>query len=180
LLKRAENRTILLQLAPTNTQLYLLKTYINDGITSQLIVDLIAALADPAAITAVLTEVAHGHANDECLPSLVGKCVANKTIVLSEEQLLELCATYGKRLEMISDIIVAFLEGSRPQGEQLISLLNGELNRRWLPQLIRYGLLFNLETAFLTSVRSILVTSSPSELEGQLILPYSLILRNPQ
>jgi hypothetical protein len=64
LLKRSENRAILLQLAPTQTQLYLLKTYINDGITCQLIIDLIAALADPTAINAVLTEVAHGHAND--------------------------------------------------------------------------------------------------------------------
>jgi hypothetical protein len=86
-----------------------LKTYINDGITSQLIIDLIASLADPAAVSAILTEVAHGHVNDESLPSLVGKCVANKAIILSEEEVVELCRIYGKRLEMISDIIVAFL-----------------------------------------------------------------------
>lgn len=154
----------MLQLVPSNTQLYLLKTYINDGITSQLIIDLIATLADPVAVNAVLTEVASGHANDESLPSLVGKCVANKAIVLTEQQMVELCAIYGTRLEMISDIIVAFMEQVRPQGEQLISVLNREMNRRWLPQLIRHDLLFNLETAFLTSVRNILVTSSPSEL----------------
>lgn len=81
---------------------------------------------------------------------------------------------------MISDIVVAFLENNKPKGEQLIAILNGQLNRRWLPQLIRYDLLFNLETAFLTSIRNILVTTSPSELQNQLILPYSLILRNPQ
>jgi hypothetical protein len=52
-----------------------LKIYINDGITSQLIIDLIAGLANQQTISAVLGEIANGYANDENLPALIGKCI---------------------------------------------------------------------------------------------------------
>lgn len=99
----------------SESQLFLLKTYVNDGITSPLIIDLIAALSNQITLSAVFTEIANGYAADENLPALIGKCMANKSINLSEEQLLELCRIYIKRLDVISDIIVAYLDGSVPQ-----------------------------------------------------------------
>jgi hypothetical protein len=61
----------------------------------------------------------------------------------------------------------------------LISLLNSQLNARWLPHLIRYDLLFNLKETLLACIRNIVHNiTSPSELENQLVLPYSLIIRN--
>lgn len=58
-------------------------------------------------------------------------------------------------------------------------MLNSHLSCRWIPHLIKQNLLFNLKDTLLNCVRNIVANvTSPSELENQLVLPYSVILRN--
>lgn len=99
--------------------------------------------------------------------------------MLSEDQIAELCLIYIKKLDIISEIIVAFLELNTLHSEKLISLLNTHLTFRWIPHLIKQNLLFNLKDTLLNCVRNIVANvTSPSELENQLVLPYSVILRS--
>jgi hypothetical protein len=109
----------------------------------------------------------------------MGKSISNKTIALSEDQVVELCLIYHKKLDIISNIIVSFLEVTQLQNEKLVSFLNSNLNFRWIPYLLKQNLLFNFKDTFLNCVRNIVANiTSPSELENQLVLPYSVILRS--
>lgn len=144
-----------------------------------MIIDLIANLSNHQTINIIYHEILNGYVVDESLPSLIAKSITNHTIVLSEDQISELCLIYIKKLDIISEIIVAFLEVNMLQSEKFISLLNTHLTFRWIPHLIKQNLLFNLKDTLLNCVRNIVANvTSPSELESQLILPYSVILRN--
>lgn len=100
---------------------------------------------------------------------------------MSEDQIAELFLIYAKKLDIISEIIVAFLEANTIQSQKLISLLNTHLTFRWIPHLIKQNLLFNLKDTLLNCVKNIVANvTSPSELENQLVLPYSVILQNPR
>lgn len=53
LLKRPSNKPVLNHLIKSQNELYLLKTYINDGVTSSLMIDLIASLGNQQTISVI-------------------------------------------------------------------------------------------------------------------------------
>lgn len=82
-------------------------------------------------------------------------------------------------MDIITDIIAAFLESAVLTNEELITVLNNNVNSRWLPDLLRQNKVTNLYGNFISSVMKITnVITSQYELECELVIPYTILLRN--
>lgn len=92
--------------------------------------------------------------------------MVNKKLVLSEYQILHLCHVYSKKMDIITDIIAAFLEYSVINNEELINILNNNLNSKWLPDLLKQNKMINLYGNFMNSILKITnVITSQHDLE---------------
>jgi hypothetical protein len=69
-------------------------------------------------------------------------------------------------MDIITDIIAAFLEYSVINNEELINILNNNLNSKWLPDLLKQNKMINLYGNFMNSILKITnVITSQHDLE---------------
>lgn len=84
LLKNEANKPILSSLLGNEHQLYLLKMFINDGMASSVLIDLIVGLGNSMIIQTIFKEIESGFAHDETLSTLISKCMKKGILAINE------------------------------------------------------------------------------------------------
>ena len=124
-------------LLPSQFQTHMMREYMHDSVTSSAVGELVARLADPTTLGLVLGEVKQGRAKDEDLPSIIVKSVRSGTFSLSESDILAVCGAYEGRVEIIEDLVLAYLERGVAMGDELKRVLNARVSTRWSVLLLK-------------------------------------------
>jgi len=81
--------------------------------SSVIMMEFTEKLANPLTLSALYKEIENGYGKDENLSGIISKCVRNGAVKLEEGQILTLCKKYEHKIELVSNIVAAFLEKER-------------------------------------------------------------------
>ena len=135
----------------------------HDGVTSSIVGDLVARIADPVTMSAIIQEITQKRVRDEELPGIVAKAVSMGRCVVQERDLFAMCLANQHQLEVLGDLVTAVLEKGPIANQELIAFLNERAVGRWPVLLQKYNCLSSPEKVFLETVSTIIETASPHD-----------------